>query len=70
MEDVYGLGKPGKFHINAVCAPESMTIMYASIAYVALLMLFSTGLGWKCRKLPDNYKVIFLINNFSFKLTM
>lgn len=46
--------------VNKSCAPNSMTVMYISIAYSAITLLGSTALGWQCRKLPDNYKVTHL----------
>ena len=47
--------------VNVSCGPTDMTIMYILIEYSVTLLITMTVMGWQCRKVPDNYKVKFII---------
>ena len=47
----------GVYKVTASCAPASFTLVYFLIAYVVAILLLATVMGFKTRKLPENYKV-------------
>ena len=57
--------------VTKFCGPEDLRLIYVSIGYAGAQLLISTGFGWQCRKLPDNYKEsmqIFLTSLICFML--
>ena len=43
--------------VNISCAPLDLTVVESLIGYVVILLVVSTIMGFKTRKLPENYKV-------------
>ena len=42
--------------VTQYCGPSSLHLVYASIGFTAIQLIISTGFGWQCRKVPDNFK--------------
>lgn len=58
----------GLHKVTASCAPTDFTLVYLLLAYIIAVLLLATAMGFKTRKLPENYKVFIgsLINNFFY----